>query len=93
MGEERATATDKVAAKAMMTHFVEAFAMHRLVVDVIALAVTDDRVLTERVDHVDDADGKRLLSIPIAGILQVVDGRIVRWSDYFDPRPLLPDAA
>lgn len=35
-------APDKVAATAMMTQFVETFAMHRLVIDLHALAVTFD---------------------------------------------------
>ena len=77
---------------AMMQGFIDGYQLHALVIDVIALAVGGDVVLTERVDHMDTADGTRLLSFPLAGTLTVRDGLITRWSDYFDPRPLLPGA-
>lgn len=75
---------------AMMQGFIDGYQLHALVIDVVALAVAGDVVLTERVDHMDTADGTRLLSFPLAGTLTVRNGLIVRWSDYFDPRPLLP---
>ncbi|MDB5970320.1 MAG: hypothetical protein JWQ90_2770 [Hydrocarboniphaga sp.] len=80
----------KQAILAMMQGFIDSYQLHALVVDVLALGVGGDVVLTERVDHMDTADGTRLLSFPLAGTLTVRDGLIVRWSDYFDPRPLLP---
>ncbi|WP_428311854.1 limonene-1,2-epoxide hydrolase family protein [Hydrocarboniphaga sp.] len=75
---------------AMMQGFIDGYRLHALVIDVVAVAVAGDVVLTERVDHMDTADGTRLLSFPLAGTLTVRNGLIVRWSDYFDPRPLLP---
>jgi limonene-1,2-epoxide hydrolase len=74
----------------MMRSFVDGYALDKLVVDIVELGVAGDVVLTERVDHMDTADGKRLLSFPLAGTLTVKNGKIVRWTDYFDPRPLLP---
>ena len=84
------TAPNKEVIVAMLSQFIEALGMDALVVDIRTLAVSGNSVLTERVDHVDAKDGQRVLSFPLAGVLEVRDGKIVRWSDYFDPRPLLP---
>lgn len=87
------SAPDKAAMLQMMRGFIDAYALHALVIDVHALAVSGNAVLTERTDHMDDSQGTRMLSFPLAGVLRVRDGKIVRWTDYFDPRPLLPPIA
>lgn len=84
------SAESKAAMLQMMKTFIEGFSMSALVIDVHELAVCGDTVLTERTDHMDGPGGKRLLSFPLAGVLRIRDGRIHRWTDYFDPRPLLP---
>ncbi len=53
-------------------------------VDVLAIAATGDRVLTERIDHIMGPDGKPMLSIPLMGAFEVKDGKITAWRDYFD---------
>jgi limonene-1,2-epoxide hydrolase len=58
-------------------------------VEVIAVAVAGDTVVTERIDRFLDADGNVLASLPLAGTLVVADGKIVQWRDYFDPRQIL----
>lgn len=85
------TANGKAEAIGAMQQFVDGFSMHALVVEVTHLSVDGDSVLTERDDHMDDADGNRAMSFHLAGVLDVRDGLIVSWRDYFDPRPLLPD--
>jgi limonene-1,2-epoxide hydrolase len=57
-------------------------------VDVVSLAVVGDTVHTERVDHLRRADGSVIASAPVAGVLTLHDGRIVRWREYFDPTGL-----
>jgi limonene-1,2-epoxide hydrolase len=86
------SAHSRAEAIGMMQQFIDGFNMHALVVDILHLSAHGNSVLTERVDHMDTADGTRLLSFPLAGVLDVVDGRITSWRDYFDPRPLLPPA-
>ena len=86
------TAASKAEILTMMQGFIAGYALDALVIDIVGLAVSGDMVLTERIDHMDTADGTRLLSFPLAGTLTVRNGLIVRWSDYFDPRPLLPPA-
>jgi hypothetical protein len=41
-------------------------------------------VWTERVDHLRRADGRLIVSAPVAGIVEWRDGRIVAWREYFD---------
>jgi limonene-1,2-epoxide hydrolase len=52
--------------------------------EVLAVAETDNKVLTERIDHVLGADGKVVYSLPVMGIFEVTDGRFTAWRDYFD---------
>ena len=50
---------------------------------VLNIAENGAMVLTERVDNFVMADGKEV-SLPVMGTMEVVDGRIVAWRDYFD---------
>ena len=50
----------------------------------LAVAQIGGKVLTERVDHILDADGKPAMSIPVMGIFETQDGKITAWRDYFD---------
>lgn len=46
-------------------------------------------VFTERTDHHYDKDGNDILTPKICGVFELKGGKIKRWSDYFDPRPML----
>ncbi len=59
----------------------------RMDVEYIAVAETGDLVMTERVDHVIDKEGKISLSVRVAGVLRVEQGKITEWRDYFDTLP------
>ena len=50
--------------------------------EIVNLAVSGDVVLTERIDRV-VVDG-RAIELPVMGALQVSDGRVAAWRDYFD---------
>jgi limonene-1,2-epoxide hydrolase len=41
-------------------------------------------VFTERVDGVYRADGSAIAEVPIAGVIEIRDGKIVAWRDYCD---------
>ena len=56
----------------------------RLVVDLENIAAAGELVFTERTDHHYDAEGKDVLTPRIAGVMVLRDGKLVRWSDYFD---------
>lgn len=84
------TAENKAAMVTMMKAFIDGYQLDHMVVELTAIAAAGDKVLTERVDHLKKADGTLILSIALAGVLHVRDGRVTHWADYFDPRPFLP---
>ncbi|MBV9841159.1 MAG: nuclear transport factor 2 family protein [Sphingomonadaceae bacterium] len=68
--------------------------LHSLRVETLAIAAQGSKVLTERVDHMLDAGGNTTGQVAVMGIFEVGDdGRILRWSDYFDPTPFKQAAA
>jgi len=56
-------------------------------VEIRNIAVNGKAVLTERVDNLFNADRSRTHAAPIMGTFIVEKGKIVRYADYFDPRP------
>lgn len=56
----------------------------RMRVDTLAIAADGNRVLTERIDHICDADGKSVMAFPVMGIFELEGGKIAAWRDYFD---------
>jgi limonene-1,2-epoxide hydrolase len=55
---------------------------------ILALAASDDVVFTERVDRL--SMGGRPVELPVAGVFELRDGKIVAWRDYFDMAALSP---
>jgi limonene-1,2-epoxide hydrolase len=58
-------------------------------VEMLHIAAAGNVVLTERIDRFVDFDGRTTESVRVMGILEIRDGRISAWRDYFDPRPFL----
>ena len=61
--------------------------------EMLALAATGDKVLTERIDHLYDAEGQIVMSLAVMGIFEVADGKIAGWRDYFDTAGIAGSAA
>lgn len=53
-------------------------------IDMLAIAADGDRVLTERLDRFERADGSEIGRVTVMGIYEVKEERIVAWRDYFD---------
>ena len=51
--------------------------------EVLNIAENGNVVMTERVDNFVMADGKEL-SLPVMGTMEISDGKISAWRDYFD---------
>ncbi len=49
----------------------------------LAIAENGDKVLTERIDNF-VMPGDKMLSVPVMGTFEIVDGKIKAWRDYFD---------
>lgn len=67
--------------RAIFQAFLDAFSDARL--DILTLAAEPGRVLVERVDHFTMNDGRKVV-LPVTGVFEVENGKIKRFSDYFD---------
>lgn len=70
--------------------FGAATGMAGMKIDTLAIAATGDKVLTERIDWILNADGKAVMEVPVMGIFEIVDGKIAAWRDYFDTKAVSP---
>ncbi len=61
--------------------------LDHITIDMLAIAVSGNKVLTERIDYLRDKDNTVLSKIRVMGIFEVVGDRITHWRDYFDMRP------
>jgi limonene-1,2-epoxide hydrolase len=61
-------------------------------VDVHNVASVGTTVFTERVDHVIMNDGSTSMSIPVVGVTEFEDGKIIAWREYFDSAALAAPA-
>jgi len=59
----------------------------RVRVEILHLVAAGELVFTERIDHLKKPDHEGAL--PVVGVFEVRDGRIVAWRDYFDLRQAL----
>lgn len=57
-------------------------------VEMIHIAAAGHVVLTERVDHLLDADRRLVLSARLMGVFEIAGGKIAAWRDYTDPAVL-----
>jgi limonene-1,2-epoxide hydrolase len=78
------TTTGPEEAVALIKSYGARMPLVKFSVDMLAIAADGNVVLTERVDHVHDAEGAIVGSIRVMGALEVADGKIVRWRDYFN---------
>jgi limonene-1,2-epoxide hydrolase len=69
--------------EAIVSTFAEFMGMGgQVAVDIVHVVAEGSIVMTERVDHFIGAEGT--LSLPVMGIIEVHDGAITAWRDYFD---------
>ncbi|OBG32802.1 limonene-1,2-epoxide hydrolase [Mycobacterium alsense] len=67
--------------RAIFRSFLDAFSDARL--DILTLAAEPGRVLVERIDRFTMNDGRKVV-LPVTGVFEVENGKIRRFSDYFD---------
>ncbi|MCV7381332.1 limonene-1,2-epoxide hydrolase [Mycobacterium alsense] len=67
--------------RAIFRAFLDAFSDARL--DILTLAAEPGRVLVERIDRFTMNDGRKVV-LPVTGVFEVENGKIRRFSDYFD---------
>ncbi|MES2492171.1 MAG: limonene-1,2-epoxide hydrolase family protein [Pseudomonadota bacterium] len=73
-------------------HLIDNFlpGLDHITIDMLAVAVNGNKVLTERIDYLRNKEDEVLSTIRVMGIFEVVDDRITAWRDYFDMRPFVP---
>lgn len=64
--------------------FGEQTGMEGMKIDTLAIAETEGKVLTERIDWILDRNGNTLMKVPVMGIFEIKDDKITAWRDYFD---------
>jgi limonene-1,2-epoxide hydrolase len=57
-------------------------------IDILHIATAGDVVLSERVDTMLRADGTEIRTFRLMGAVEVREGHIVRYTDYFDTAPI-----
>ncbi|SFP33421.1 MULTISPECIES: limonene-1,2-epoxide hydrolase family protein [Actinomadura] len=67
----------------------QVFGDYVMEIQLLNIAVDGDVVFTERIDVGRTQAGEELLTVPVVGVFTVRDGKIARWTDYFDPAGLL----
>lgn len=53
-------------------------------IDMLTIAADGPRVLTERLDRFERADGSEIGRVMVMGIFELEGDKIVEWRDYFD---------
>lgn len=72
----------------------EVFGDYVLTAEILHIAEgADGVVFTERMDVGRTQAGEEILTVPVVGVFEVRDGKVARWTDYFDPRGLLENLA
>ncbi len=66
--------------------------MEYCTIELVNLVGAGDVVLSERIDTMCRADGSPIMSFRIMGAIEVRDGRIARYTDYFDMELARPSA-
>jgi limonene-1,2-epoxide hydrolase len=82
VGWSKSTGIDE--AMAVINAFEKEIGASAFRAEMLALATVGNRVLTERIDYLLDAEGKDVQSFRLMGIFEVEGGKITAWRDYFD---------
>lgn len=70
--------------------FRAAYDMTTIDVDIIRLGADEGSIFVERIDHLVDSTGRRMVSIPVVGVMTLdEEHRITYWRDYWDMHELL----
>lgn len=78
------TTTGKQEALGFYHEFSKATGMAGMKIDMLAIGESGNKVLTERIDRIIDADGAEVMTVPVMGVFEIEDGKIAVWRDYFD---------
>jgi limonene-1,2-epoxide hydrolase len=82
--------TGAAGAIAQFDAFRAAYDMTTIDVDIVRLGVDAGAVFVERIDHLIDSSGRRIVSVPVVGVITLdEEQRIKYWREYWDMHELL----
>lgn len=84
VNEGVATTTGIDEAIAFINAFEQATGITTVRFEMLAIAADGNKVLTERLDRFERADGSQIGAPTVMGILELDGDHIVAWRDYFD---------
>ena len=87
-----ATTTGAEEAIGLMKQLEGSMGIDSLRIEILSIAATGNKVLTERRDIMIGASGEELSNDPVMGIFEVEGDHIVAWRDYFDSATALSRA-
>ncbi len=71
-----------------LDHLQATTGMEYCTIEILNIAAARDVVLSERVDTMFRADGTEIRGFRLMGAIEVADGQIIRYTDYFDTAPI-----
>lgn len=75
---------------ALLGAFRQSHDLTTIDVEILNLGRAGNVVYSERIDHIVDSGGERVISLPVAGVMTLQDGgRITYWRDYWDMQEFL----
>ncbi|CAG74493.1 conserved hypothetical protein [Pectobacterium atrosepticum SCRI1043] len=84
VNEGVATTTGVDEAFTLIDKLEEAFGITTVRIEMLSIAADGNKVLTERLDRFERADGSEIGAAKVMGILEVEGDKIIAWRDYFD---------
>ncbi|MGO4317932.1 limonene-1,2-epoxide hydrolase [Agrobacterium sp. MCAB5] len=78
---------------AMINELEKSMGIATVHIDMLAIAADENRVLTERLDRFERADGSEIGRFKVMGIFELEGDKIVAWRDYFDVKAIETFAA
>ena len=79
----------KAAALALIDGIQAVTDIQSITAEIRGMAAAGDLVFSERIDHHYDSKGVENLTPRICGVMELRDGKIAAWRDYFDAGALL----
>ncbi|ANE76773.1 limonene-1,2-epoxide hydrolase family protein [Dickeya solani] len=84
VNEGVATTTGIDEAFALIDKLEDAFGITTVRIEMLSIAADGNKVLTERFDRFERADGSEIGAAKVMGILELDGDKIIAWRDYFD---------
>jgi limonene-1,2-epoxide hydrolase len=80
----------RLAALSLVQGWHQRLSLETIRVEIRKIIADENCVASERIDHLRRADGSVIATIPVVGIMDMENGKIKRWHEYFDSAVMKP---